>query len=123
MVGERQGQLYVSPATQHINLCQTGGIRQAALPLGKKRRLGSQDLLVLLCAVCRGVGDRLGMRLTRCILANPRQSAPAWKGSLAAQVWHGRGWRRFGPLCRGHRDQEVRFLSRLASSDSAARRR
>lgn len=35
VVGERQRQLYVSPATQHVNLCQTGGIRQAALPLGR----------------------------------------------------------------------------------------
>lgn len=55
MVGERQRQLYVSPATQHTNLCQTGGIRQAALPLGENVVGGSQDLLVLLYVLCRGV--------------------------------------------------------------------
>lgn len=69
--------------------CQTAGIEQAALPLGKNvvwhLWISCQSASLLCACVCRGAGESVGMRLTRCIPANPRHSAPAWKDSLGGR--------------------------------------
>lgn len=76
--------------------CQTAGIEQAALPLGKKVVWHLWISYRSAMCLCRGVGESVGMRLTRCIPANPRHSAPAWEESLGGRrSGHGRGWRRF----------------------------